>query len=122
MHLDIDLGELMPMTEIEELEQRCHLYKQYTEAMTHTVISIIGGLVEGRPTNRLNYLQRLRELVKIEREATILREALHTVVAVHIVADDDMYPEESAKRIIKNQLKETEQWIINTVKLAAIEN
>ena len=112
----------MPMTEIEELEQRCHLYKQETEAMTHTVISIIGGLVEGRPTNRLNYLQRLRELVKIEREATILREALHTVVAVHIVADDDMYPEESAKRIIKNQLKEAEQWIINTVKSVAIEN
>ena len=122
MRLDIDLGEFMPMTEIEELEQRCHLYKQETEAMTHTVISIIGGLVEGRQTSRLNYLQRLRELVKIEREATILREALHNVVAVHIVADDDIYPEESAKRIIKNQLKESEQWIISTGKLAAIEN
>lgn len=79
----------MPMTEIEELEQQCHLYKQETEAMTHAVISIIGGLVEGRPTNRLNYLQRLRELVKIEREATILREALHNVVAVHKFLERD---------------------------------
>ena len=88
----------------------------------HELISIIGGQVEGVSTSDINYLQRLRELLRIEREAIILREALHNVVAVHIVADDDMYPEESAKRIIKNQLKETEQWIINTGKLAAIGN
>lgn len=38
------------------------------DAIVSAVVGTIGGTVEGRPTNRLNYLQRLRELVRIERD------------------------------------------------------
>jgi len=37
-----------------------------SEAVIHMAIARLGGLVEGRPTHRGNFLQRIDELVRIE--------------------------------------------------------
>lgn len=39
-----------------------------SEALLTTVVNIIGGEVEGAPTHRVNFLQRLRELVQREKD------------------------------------------------------
>ncbi len=38
-------------------------------ALRHTVVATIGGTVEGNPTAEHNYLQRLRQLTRIELAA-----------------------------------------------------
>lgn len=35
-------------------------------AIKHSVVFTVGGMVEGRPTAEINYLQRLRHLVRCE--------------------------------------------------------
>lgn len=37
-------------------------------AIQASIVGTVGGLVEGKPTSSLNYLQRLRELVRIEAQ------------------------------------------------------
>ena len=37
-------------------------------AMISAILQAVGGTVDGRPTNSLNYLQRLRELADKEKE------------------------------------------------------
>lgn len=44
------------------------------EATLWAVVQTIGGIVEGHPTSRVNLLQRLRELVKIEAGVVKMRE------------------------------------------------
>lgn len=39
-----------------------------SEALIASVISRIGGRVEGAPTQRINFLQRIHELIDVERE------------------------------------------------------
>jgi len=45
---------------------------QELAAIRHSVVETIGGSVEGRPTQTINYLQRLRQLVAIEKAAAAL--------------------------------------------------
>lgn len=50
---------------IAELE-RLTLENLQLEVQIRTVVSVIGGFVDGHPTSAINYLQRLRELLHIE--------------------------------------------------------
>jgi len=52
-----------------ELEQE----KESRRGNKQAVVDTVGGLVEGKPTNILNYLQRLRELMNKEMELSIER-------------------------------------------------
>ena len=49
------------------------LEKQARETAARTVVYIVGGIVEGLPTQTINVLQRLRELVAIEKESDALK-------------------------------------------------
>lgn len=44
-------------------------------ARMSAILDTIGGTVEGYPTQSINYLQRLRELVRAEAELAVYREA-----------------------------------------------
>ena len=55
------------------------------EACISMVIASIGGLVEGRPTARINFLQRVRELVRAEAALATLRAVARAFV--------NLYPE-----------------------------
>lgn len=48
------------------LKDQIEMLEQELAATQVTVVAIIGGEVEGRPTSTINYLQRLRELVDFE--------------------------------------------------------
>src|SRR5205809_4202268 len=41
--------------------------EEYYELMLHMIVSRLGGTVEGRPTERGNFLQRIDHLVQIEK-------------------------------------------------------
>lgn len=49
--------------------------RQWRESLVMTVVDTIGGQVEGLPTQSINYLQRLRELVMAEARLTAATEA-----------------------------------------------
>lgn len=56
--------------EIPTLRLRVAEYKlahEGSEAVIHMAIARMGGLVEGRPTHRGNFLQRIDELVRKEQ-------------------------------------------------------
>ena len=58
-----------PAAEIERLRARVAEYKlahEGSEAVIHMAIARLGGLVEGLPTHRGNFLQRIDELVAKE--------------------------------------------------------
>lgn len=66
-----------------ELKREKHAYdaavnsnREYLRSMMAAILDTIGGIVEGSPTHELNYLQRLRELVKAEREVAELKEKI----------------------------------------------
>lgn len=44
-------------------------------AVRHSIVDTIGGVVEGMPTNTINYLQRLRELVDVEKRCIATNKA-----------------------------------------------
>jgi hypothetical protein len=48
-------------------------------AIKWAVVQTVGGLVEGRPTNELSYLQRLRQLKHVEEERDVLLEGARKV-------------------------------------------
>jgi hypothetical protein len=50
---------------IAELERKGAQIERL-QAEIKTVVSVIGGTIEGHPTSSINYLQRLRELLRIE--------------------------------------------------------
>lgn len=61
----------------ETLERRlaaAELQHAMSEGVLFMTVARLGGLVEGRPTERLNFLQRIDELRDIEREVRRLRE------------------------------------------------
>ena len=49
----------------QRLEER-NKFLELDAMAIHTAVSVMGGTVEGKPTSRINYLQRLRELLAIE--------------------------------------------------------
>lgn len=49
-------------------------------AVLYMAVSRLGGTVEGRPTARVNFLQRVDELRTIETELSVVRRALEMVV------------------------------------------
>lgn len=53
---------------IDRLEAELIAERGHVVAQKAMVLSIIGGTVEGNPTGPHNYLQRLRELVAIEKQ------------------------------------------------------
>lgn len=61
--------------QLRELRDKLRVEKGCREANKHAVATTVGGIVEGAPTSTLNYLQRLRELVEIEKRYQRLREA-----------------------------------------------
>ena len=69
------------------------------EALTYSVIQELGGTVEGRPTNKLNYLQRIRQLVRIEKALDDERVARGVMLAfwrrVHGSADMAEYDKQA---------------------------
>lgn len=47
-------------------KKKIEILKERELAVKYSIVDTVGGIVEGRPTNTMNYLQRLRELVNIE--------------------------------------------------------
>lgn len=54
--------------EVEKVRAELDTEKKLRAANKHAVVLTVGGTVDGEPTNEMNYLQRLRELVKTENE------------------------------------------------------
>lgn len=52
--------------EAEELSTKLRTYEEYDRARMSALLKTIGGTVDGQPTSKINYLQRLRQLVKAE--------------------------------------------------------
>ena len=55
--------------EIERLKAErdaAYLAHESSEAVLHMTVARLGGLVEGRPTHRGNFLQRIDALVRME--------------------------------------------------------
>lgn len=73
------------ISERDALKAKCEFGELEREAIAHAVVDTIGGTVEGMPTQTINYLQRLRELVRAEADLTACREEL-CVAKMH--ADD----------------------------------
>ena len=49
--------------------------REYVATIKASIVDTVGGVDdEGNPTSELNYLQRLRQLVKKEKELALLRE------------------------------------------------
>jgi len=68
----VDAAKIMQSDEkeIATLRLRVAEYKlahEGSEAVIHMAIARMGGLVEGRPTHRGNFLQRIDELVRKEQ-------------------------------------------------------
>lgn len=61
---------------IEELSRQADISKQETNAIRWSVVGTVGGQVEGMPTQTINYLQRLRELVENEQELLRIKKHL----------------------------------------------
>lgn len=76
-----------------EFEPRAVAYsrgvEEGTRAMKSAVLYTVGGTVEGHPTSAINYLQRLRQLVRIEKAARQISD-WHAVSgnAGYVSADD----------------------------------
>ncbi len=58
---------------LAEAEARTRLEKDSAATQVRTVVHIIGGLVEGAPTHPINFLQRLRQLVGVEKSYKVDR-------------------------------------------------
>jgi hypothetical protein len=69
-------AEVTRRREAEEKLAEARLEHESSEAVLHMTVSRLGGTVEGRPTLRLNFLQRIDELCQIERHVTTLSAAL----------------------------------------------
>jgi hypothetical protein len=50
------------------LKARIEELRMNENAIKYSVVDTVGGIVEGMPTHELNYLQRLCELVEIEKQ------------------------------------------------------
>lgn len=55
---------------VAERDEAC-LQHQCSEATLAMVVARLGGLVEGRPTHRINFLQRIDQLVELERKVLV---------------------------------------------------
>lgn len=73
----------------EKAEARALFELESREVAARTVVSIIGGHVEGAPTLTINYLQRLRALVEIEAERDRLRDMINAAI---VAADTALSP------------------------------
>lgn len=75
MWLDFQMNPLTQMVPGDPDCDACVLARQYLRsvdalrAVELTIVHVIGGTVEGNPTQTINYLQRLRELVEIEKRS-----------------------------------------------------
>jgi len=69
----------MPHQSVQQLNETANgdecgaCIAEVKESTISSVISIIGGVVEGMPTSRVNFLQRLRELITAEAERDTAR-------------------------------------------------
>ena len=55
----------------DEIE-RLRAQRAAAEAAISSVVHTVGGTVEGHPTSEINYLQRLRELIRAEDASSSL--------------------------------------------------
>lgn len=67
----VDVAKMLKSDDKEIVDLRVKLARatlehQGSEAVIHMAIARMGGLVEGRPTHRGNFLQRIDELVRKE--------------------------------------------------------
>ena len=59
--------------------------REYVSAIKSAIVDTVGGTDdEGNPTSEINYLQRLRRLVKAEQELALLRAVAETVHAYSV--------------------------------------
>ena len=65
-------------TQLADEVERLRLKVDSEGAVLAMTVARLGGMVEGHPTARLNFLQRVDELRGIERENARLREALES--------------------------------------------
>lgn len=78
MWLEFQMNPLTQMVPGDPDCDACVLARQYirchdlVHALQSAVVHTVAGSVEGKPTQTINYLQRLRELVKIEQAAKIV--------------------------------------------------
>ena len=78
------LGYIKPLfdvvtADLTRLRQEREELQKLVEARDGTLMMTVhrlGGMVEGRPTERVNFLQRVDELVRIEKEARIAQRDL----------------------------------------------
>lgn len=66
---------------LEDEVQRSRLDHQSSEATLAMAVARLGGIVEGAPTHRINFLQRIDALREIERQHGELADALGALLA-----------------------------------------
>jgi hypothetical protein len=70
-------AELLSLAERLEREEKrakeADLLRDCSEGVLHMAVARLGGKVEGRPTERVNFLQRIDELRRIEAGAADLQ-------------------------------------------------
>jgi hypothetical protein len=89
--------------------QRANVAEEETRAIKSMVVATIGGTVEDRPTNALNYLQRLRKLVAYEAErAELIRKGQDLAVAYGKCLID-LHAKETALKVAERCVEENEE-------------
>jgi len=91
----IALGQYNCDAVYDDLRDERDLARAETAALKFTIVTTIGGTVEGAPTHELNYLQRLRELVATEQERDAAVAALRVIrgpLAEYVHGDEEIPP------------------------------
>jgi hypothetical protein len=70
---------------LETALAQARLDHECSEGVLSMTVARLGGIVEGNPTGRHNFLQRVDALRRMEGENTALREALETMLASALV-------------------------------------
>ena len=89
----------------EEHDEDCasQLTVAANEATLHMAVARLGGMVEGRPTHRINFLQRIDELREVERKHDTYRSALAAVLHA-LGLSDSAPPEVLCREVVQREV------------------
>jgi uncharacterized small protein (DUF1192 family) len=89
------------------LEESLSAAQKELKVQKLTVVSAIGGVdYEGFPTSEINYLQRLRILLKKEESGIILRRALEEIIELSAYRFNNPYDHKDAMKAIARKALE----------------
>jgi hypothetical protein len=89
------MDHVQALARISKLEAELRIEKSCRHGNKQAVVDTIEGIVEGQPTNVLNYLQRLRELVANEQQLAEARELIYALLLTH--TGPAKYPRDKAR-------------------------